>query len=380
MPAFGTVTQPARTNLDFAVNTPAGFPSAYPEGSNWWTGLHWWSTYRWPPAITRAASLICNPLCRLPWIVHKPDGTSLKPQDDGYPVWLTDPALANGSSGGSNLGAFPQLERPTGFDLWSEWVRSALLRGIGLLSFVPGESGQPRAGTVQTLDPNRLYKGEEGWALSMEDGTAEPVDDTGMVSGQRLVVLRHSLPGGVLGWHREQVALANRMTEYSLATFTDSGVPTGVLSTDQPLTQKQADTAREEWNHRQHTRQIAVLGNGSKYQAVAISPVDSELIAMGRLSNEAIAHAFEMAAWWLDAQASSMTYANASQFSRELIGGPLSSWSARIEQTVGSLLPWGWRIEIDFSDYTRQVAAPPQNQNAADEPEEGEDNGAAVSA
>ncbi len=368
MPAFGSELSPVRTHPDYPldVNTPAGFPSAYPPGDLWWTGMHWQWESQLPPSVTRATAILCNPLVRMPWTIRKPDGSVIEPDDDGYPAWLADPALNGGSSGGSNKGVFAQLDRPTRFDLFSRWVRDSLWLGLGLLAFIPGEDG-PRAGTVQVLDPTRLYKGNDGWALDV-DGSVEPVSDDGMVAGHRLVPLRHSLPGGVLGWHREQFRLAQRMTAYASETF-NSGVPSGVLSTDQPLNQRQADQTREEWNNRQHTRQISVLGNGTRYQAIAISPVDSELIAMAKASNESIAHAFELPSWYLDASTNTMTYNNAGWFRQDLVDGPLASWSARIEQTISGLLPWRTRLVIDFTKYTQPIGSGVEG---------GDDNGTAV--
>lgn len=354
MPAFGTTLAPVRSAYDLSVNTPDGFPSAYPPGPDtWWTGLHWQWESKMPTAVTRATAIIVNPLCRMPWQIRRPDGTVIAPGEEGYPAWMIDPALNGGSSGGANLGVFPQLDRPTRFDVFSRWVRDALWLGAGLFAFVPDVDGRPRAGTVQVVDPTRLQRGTDGWVFDV-DGHPEDVGVDGMVAGMRLVPLRHSLPMGVLGWHRMQMQLADRMARYASETF-DSGIPSGVLSSDMPLTQKQSDETRNEWNNKQITRQIAVLGNGTKYQPIAISPVDSELVAMGRLSNESIAHAFELPAWYLDASTNTMTYSNAQWYRQDLVDGVLSSWSARIEETISGLLPWGTRMVIDFTQFTRPM-------------------------
>ena len=360
MPAFGTTLAPVRTAHDLSVNTPDGFPSAYPPGPDtWWTGLHWQWEAKMPTAVTRATAIIVNPLCRMPWQIRKPDGTVIGPDDDGYPAWLVDPALNGGSSGGANRGEFHMLDRPTRFDLFSRWIQSALWLGMGLLLFTPGEDGA-LAGSVQVLDPMLLFRdSDDVWQLADAYGSSAPVLANGIVSGgpddgRRILVIRHSLPHGVLGWHRAQIQLAQRMGTYATETF-DSGIPSGVLSADIPLTQKQSDAARAEWQNKQHTRQIAVLGNGTKYQPIAISPVDSELVAMGRLSNESIAHAFELPAWYLDASSNTMTYSNAQWYRQDLVDGVLSSWSARIEETISGLLPWGTRMVIDFTQFTRPM-------------------------
>ena len=353
MPAFGTVTHPARSGSEYplTVNTPSGFPSDYPPGDLWWIGMRHGQIGQLPPGVTRATSVLCNPLVRMPWVLRGPDGTRIAPGDAGYPAWLADPMLMNGSSGGPNQGRLPMLDRLDRFDVWSRWITSALWLGWGLLAFEPDTAGAPLAGSVQVLHPSRLYRGDDGWALEVGDAV-ELVDERGMVAGSRLLLLRHGLPGGVLGWHRAQIDTANRLGQYASETF-DTGVPSGVLSTDQPINQAQANQARSEWEARQQRRSIAVLGNGSRYQQVTMTPVDAELVALGRLTNEQIAHAFELPAWYLDASSDTGTYSNSTQWRQDLVDGPLSSWSARVEETIGSVLPWGWRLEIDFTKYTR---------------------------
>lgn len=378
MPAFGTMLAPVRSLPGFPieVNNPDGFPHDFPPGDLWWTGLHSWWESSFPPAVTRATAIITNPLVRMPWTIARPDGLVLAPGDLGYPTWLVDPMLAGGSSGGSNTGELPQLQRGTRFDVLSRWLRDALWYGTGILTARLDADGQPLAGTVEPGSPFRLGVEDDGTGghrfviehrfvvgpIGDSPGvtTMETwrIDDRGMFGpeGQRrrVIVLRHALPGGVLGWHRTQLRLAEAMTAYAAGTFV-SGVPSGVLSTDQPLTQAQADRSREEWATRQTVRSIAVLGNGTRYQPVAISPVDSELIAMSRASNESLAHAFELPAWYLDASTNTMTYNNAGWFRQDLVDGPLASWSARIEETVSALLPWGTRMVIDFTAYTRPI-------------------------
>lgn len=348
MPVFGTQTTPVRSIADPAYAVYA--PEAY--GDTWWTGLHWQWMDKIPPGVTRATAIIVNPLCRMPWLVDRPDGTTLAPGDRGYPVWIRDPQLLSGSSGGPWDSAFDALDRQDRFNFWSRWITSALWLGAGVLAYVPDGSGQPLAGKLQLVEPTRLYKSEEGWAVDV-DGAIRDVDGQGDIEGSvyRLRLLRHSLPAGVFGRHRAQMDLANRITAYADETL-NSDVPSGTLNSDMPLNQTQADQARKEWRDRQRNRQIAVLGNGVKYNQVLVSPVDAEIAAMGQLSNVQIAHMFEQPAWMLDAAQPSTTYTNAGDWRQDLVDGPLSSWSARLEGVLSALLPWGWRVRIDFTSYT----------------------------
>lgn len=365
MPAFGTITTPVRTSQQIEVNSPAGFMTE-PPGDLWWIGLSaWWNVWI-PAAVTRATSIIVNPLVRIPWIMRTPAG-DVAPGDPGYPAWIRDPMLLNGSTGGPNTGRLPMLDRLDRFDVWARWITDALWVGMGVLAFEQDSAGQPLAGTVQVLSPTRVYRGDDGWALDT-GGQVQPIGDDGMVGPHRILLLRHSLPGGVFGRHRAQLALANKVTEYASNTF-DSGVPSGVLSTDQPLTQTQADVARTEWESRQQRRSVAVLGNGTRYQQVVMSPVDAELAKMSDLTNQQIAHMFELPAWLLDAPTGgSSTYNNGQWYRQDIVDGPLASWSARIEETLGSVLPWTHTLSLDFTRFTTPTTTTTEAPNAAPDP------------
>lgn len=352
MPTFGTVSTPVRNHPDHPINinSPAGFMTD-PPGDLWWLGMHdsWGQTV--PASVTRATAIIVNPLVRMPWIIERPDGSMLTPTDAGYPGWLRDPTGLNGPS------HFHIMERMPPFELWVRWVRSALLLGMGLVGYAPDADNRgPLAGSIQPLNPLNLYSDAYGdWYYSVA-GTPHHVDpQTGIVridtASLRLVPLRHSLPNGVLGLHRQELALSQRLSGYALESL-DSAVPSGVLTSEQPVTLEQSNDYRTEWERTHKKRTIAVLGNGAKYQQVLMSPVEAELVQLSRLSNEQVAHMFELAAWHLDAGTNSFTYSNARDNRQELVDGALASWSARIEETLTALLPRGWRLRIDFTSYT----------------------------
>jgi hypothetical protein len=333
-----------------------------PPGDLWWVGLHsWWQTPI-PSSVTKAESVLVNPVVRMPWIVTGRDGAQTRPGEPGYPTWLSDPMLLNGSSGGPSLGAFPMLDRIDRFDFWAWWIKDAMRYGYGVFTFAPGSDGQPRAGTLQLHPPTRLFRGENGWAFDTADGVkpiVDAADGPGPVrwaeiqgTGQRVCLLRHSIPGGVFGRHRAELRLANRTVAYS-AEALDTATPSGVLTTDQPITQGQSDDIRARWEERQTRRRIAVLGNGAKYQAVVLAPSDAEIVGLQNASDKQVAHMYELSSWELDAPSGdSMTYSNIGEKRQDRVDGPLASWSARVEEVLSALLPWGSAIGIDFSAYT----------------------------
>ena len=164
-----------------------------------------------------------------------------------------------------------------------------------------------------------------------------------------------------------ELRAAAGVTEYA-ATLFDGTVPSGVLTTDQPVNQEQANATREEWERTQYRRRIAVLGNGAKYQQVVMSPVDAAVGQMMMLSNTQVAHMLELPAGMLDGQSGgSMTYANINDARRDFVDGTLASWASRVEESIGALLPWGQHMSIDFTEYTKPIAAAPEPASTPEE-------------
>jgi HK97 family phage portal protein len=62
------------------------------------------------------------------------------------------------------------------------------------------------------------------------------------------------------------------LTNYKDNWFSDSGVPTGVLTSDQQLDRQQAQEVKQRWNESQETRGVAVLGKGLEYHATILNP------------------------------------------------------------------------------------------------------------
>lgn len=322
-----------------------------PDSDLWWTGILA-PTHTIPANMTRGIAIIVNPLVRMPWDFSTGD----------MPAWCRDPMALNKSRPGvADSGSRPFLSRESRFDFWSRWIRDAIFYGTGLFSYEPASDGQPVQGSLIRHDPRNLFAPVDevthDWALLWR-GRQWDVDDMGRIVGSgRVLHFIHGLPGGVLGLHATELALATKVIDYGSNVF-DSGVPSGVLTTDQPVTQAQADQTREEWERTQYRRRIAVLGNGAKYQQIVLSPVDAELAAMARLSNTQVAHMLELAAYQLDGDTGdSQTYANIVDRRSDFIDGTEAAWAARVEEAISALLPWGQTMTIDFTRYRMPTSA-----------------------
>ena len=341
------------------------YPNGSPEAEYWWTGVLG-TGVQLPANLTRGLAIIINPLVRLPWVFDGGDA----------PTWVRDPMLLNGAvSGAVAVPTLPKMSRESRFDFWSRWIRDAILSGRGVFSFAPDSEGQPKLGSLRRHQPPDLTQDAAlqdiaaQWSLTLDGGMWPITSDGDLVDHpeRRRVHFVRGHEGGVFGAHRAELAAAAGVTNYA-ATLFDGGVPSGVLTSDMPLTQTQADMTREEWEARQRRRRIAVLGNGVKYQQVTMSPVDAAVGQMMMLSNTQVAHMLELPAGMLDGQSGgSMTYANINDARRDFVDGTLASWAARVEEAISALLPWGQSMRIDFTEYTKPITPLPAAVAAASE-------------
>ena len=324
--------------------------NGHPDSVTWWTGVRG-QTVPIPANLTRGLSIIINPLVRLPWQFTT----------GPMPAWCLDPMLFNGRYPGAGQPRRMFLWRESRFDFWARWLRDTILHGIGAFSYLPDSEGQPLTGSLIRHDSRDLLAPVDDfthdWQLVWQ-GAFHDVDEDGNVvgTGRRLHFVRGH-QGGIIGMHLAELAGSAGVTKYAAELF-DGTVPSGILTSDQPLNQEQADATRDAWELRQQRRRIAVLGNGAKYQQVMMSPVDAAVGQMMTLSNTQVAHMLELPAWMLDGQSGgSMTYANINDRRQDFVDGTLAAWSARVEESISALLPWGQTMSIDFTEYRKPTTA-----------------------
>ena len=104
--------------------------------------------------------------------------------------------------------------------------------------------------------------------------------------------------------------------DYSQQFFLNSAEPSGVLYSDEEITDTQADTMRARWieQHAPQTRTPAVLGGGLKWEPSGLSPKDSDWVATHGAGILDVAQIFGIPARLLgySQPGSSLTYSNIS--------------------------------------------------------------------
>lgn len=134
------------------------------------------------------------------------------------------------------------------------------------------------------------------------------------------------------------------LRDYASQWFSNSGIPTGVLSTDNHLDATTADEYRKRWTELQASdRGVAVLGNGLSYSAVLLNPVDAQFIENQQFSTTQVARLFGIPANYLLAavDGSAMTYSNMQDVDTAFVRYTLMEYIREIEEAFSDLLPRG---------------------------------------
>ncbi|PDQ34127.1 MAG: phage portal protein [Candidatus Lumbricidophila eiseniae] len=176
---------------------------------------------------------------------------------------------------------------------------------------------------------------------------------------QQLFLLR--VPGSLKGLGPIQAAQielrgALDLRDYSANWFRSSGIPNGLLNSDQELTPAEAQQAKDAWMMSEGAlKGVAVLGKGLNYHRVFLSPADAQFLESQQFTTTQIARLFGVPASLMLAsiQGSSQTYANIEQDWIGYTRFSLMSYLVEIEDALSALLPRGTRAKFNVEALLR---------------------------
>jgi len=172
----------------------------------------------------------------------------------------------------------------------------------------------------------------------------------------------YTVPGSPVGlsaieFGRQAIGLGLAAEEFGARFFGDGAHPTSIISTDSEVTKEQAEVIKERIREAlQNRRDPAVLGLGLKWQQVQINPEESQFLETIKANSLTIAKFFGLAsaAELIGAESTaSMTYANVSQKSLNLLTYGLRPWLRRLEDIYDDLTVRPMRIRAKVDDMLR---------------------------
>ena len=161
--------------------------------------------------------------------------------------------------------------------------------------------------------------------------------------------------GGLYGLGPIQAAQADLrgaldVRDYATGWFDTSGMPSGVLKTDQRLNGEDAAEYREQW-HETPAGRVRVLGAGLAFEPFMLKPADAQWLENQKFSVTQIARLMGIPATYLLAaiDGSSMNYTNQEQVDIAFVRYTLMAYLREIELAFSSVLPRGQqaRFKVD---------------------------------
>jgi HK97 family phage portal protein len=152
-------------------------------------------------------------------------------------------------------------------------------------------------------------------------------------------------PGQILGLSpighaRQAIGLGLGAEKYAAKFFGESAIPSGLLTTDLDIKQERAEELKGRWRQaHQGNREIAVLGNGARFQAVTIPPEQAQFLETTRANVATICRYFGVQPELIGGESGgSLTYANVEQRALDFLTFGLRPWLVRLETALSALL------------------------------------------
>lgn len=227
---------------------------------------------------------------------------------------------------------------------WETAIGHCVITGNSFLYVVP-VPGTRQPAELWPIEPRRVrVERRAGRKAYIIDGQVELTDWT---AGGEIVHVQGFGTDGMVGLSpialaRQAIGVALGAEESSASLFKSGGIPSGVLSTDQPINPEQAKEIQDRWEeaHGGAARKTAVLGRGTKWSPTVLNPDDAQMLETRRFQVNEIARWFrvppEMVGGAVDG--GSLTYANVQERILHLVQFTLMPWLVRFEQTISDEL------------------------------------------
>jgi HK97 family phage portal protein len=190
----------------------------------------------------------------------------------------------------------------------------------------------------------------------MENGRPTYKVDGKMVDRKSVAHFRtYRMPGTPWGLSpiRYAALAINReaaIQQFAYGYFNDAPHPQAVLTSDQSISDTEAETVKKRLLAKMRGREPLVLGAGIKYQPLSVSPEESQFLATQKLGVAEIARIYSVPPEMIAAEAgNSMTYANVEQRGISFLTYSIQPFLAKLEDFLSSMLPGKNHVRFDPS-------------------------------
>jgi HK97 family phage portal protein len=264
----------------------------------------------------------------------------------------------------------PQILVKPGSDMrmsawtYAVWV-SKLLRGnaFGIIADRDGRSMRPTQIELQHPDEMRCRKlrtaTKDQQAGEYEYALRGVVVDPATVWHEAILRMPGSRIGmSVIRHAARSIRTGQAAEKFGLDYFDDGGHPTAILANKNAnkINQEQATTVKEKFLAALHgSREPVVLAQGWEYQAIQISPEESQFLNTQAVSAEKICRFFFMKPQHMGIapSGSSLTYASLEDNLADFLTYPMTPFITEWEEELADLIPAGQYVKCDTGPLLR---------------------------
>jgi HK97 family phage portal protein len=170
----------------------------------------------------------------------------------------------------------------------------------------------------------------------------------------------YRMPGSLVGlspvtYARQAIGLGLAAEKFGAKFFGDSAVPSGIFTTEQSVNQEVANTIKARWNNTfGDSREIAVIGNGAKFQPISIAPEESQFLDTPKANVATICRYFRVPPEMVAGEtAGHMAYTSPEQRSTDLLVYAIRPWLVRLERAISRLLPRNQTVKFNADAIVR---------------------------
>jgi HK97 family phage portal protein len=291
--------------------------------------------------VLACVRVLADTIASLPWKAYKRDAKGVPKEVKPQPALLREP--------------YP------GFDLFQwKWmvVASMALRGNSY-HLITSRDRQDYPTALLPLHPDIVFLERRPDILMWFEpvyrvmGEAVPRQDL-------LHIRRFTLPGEPWGLSPvKQAAVAIGMSlgaeEYGYRYFKESANPSGILSTEADLDEKQVERTQKNWIKSHGGRRMpAVLSNGFKWQTLTVSPEESQFLATRQFQRSEICLMYGVPPILIgDTKETTAWGTGVEQITLGAITYTFRAWTSCIESVISACLPRGQFCRFDFDALLR---------------------------
>lgn len=208
----------------------------------------------------------------------------------------------------------------------------------------------PRLVNVLQPDPEAV-----GWPEVIYSVAGRRVPKMDIVHIKRFPVAGQALGMSPIEKAADAIGLSLDAERYGRRWFKDSAIPSGVLSTDQALTEQQVKQTLKQWLLAHRDRRLpAVMGGGLKWTSISVTPEESQFLQTRSFQRSEIAMWFGVPPHMIGDTEKSTSWGEGIDAQKDgFVTFTLEPWLNCIEEAFSLLLPRGQKAEFVLAKLLR---------------------------